>query len=228
MKCKCTIPMHDKAGCLTDHDGMLGDICQPCYKTCYRFDPLMGLKILPCKHIRYKKEISFNEDTGKEIINWYCLVCSTYINDYVKSHTLPPSDESITSFKITKWTPDTCTNGRCVTEYHWDRHSEQDSRTHTYHRTVRKCNDHSEIHGKEHHDTITQENNLKNDIHKHVSENLKLDTSRDDIPILSWKFSGSGKDRILNISHPDFTEGHKNSILDFAEKKYGRDKVKVD
>lgn len=220
MNCKCPNKMHGPNGCLIQHDQLLGDCCQCCIIDC--LDSIFSnptLIIKPCTHKRYKIEI----ENETKIKHYYCKVCKKYIDKYVKTHVLPPSDESIVIMETNKFSPSTC---GCVTRfafYHDDIGKDSAPIQNHLHHVI--CDNHLELHGQELHDTIFKENQLATlTLNKYLDTipelNQIIDTGKLNErgePITQIKyppiieFSGTGKNRILSVRFKDYVIDQKTA-----------------
>lgn len=89
------------------------------------------------------------------------------------------------AIKVTTWSPDTC---GCIINYQWDDSDPEDSRTHSFHSTVRLCEVHQNI-NENHYDVLLDENVRKNKIYAAILEKYPEKT----IPIVNEKGQVTGK-----------------------------------
>lgn len=140
--------------------------------------------------------------------------------------------------KITRWSPDTC---ECVIEYEWDETLSQDDRVHTQKKIINTCADHVGVT-----DTLYTvldfETRRKNQLQGWILENLsnvsveKTDENTGEIRkvfkpkiIYDWNFEGNGADRILHarLLGIQLSNAEKTTIQDFADTKFGMEKIVV-
>lgn len=121
--------------------------------------------------------------------------------------------------QITRWSPDTC---ECVIDYEWDDSQDENTRTHSFKRTIRACPEHKALAGKPHYDQVLSENTRKN-ITFDVIQKAHPQVTPDNY---LWFFD---KDRVLQVSlvGVDLPEAAKKGLQTALDARFGEGKVKV-
>jgi len=144
--------------------------------------------------------------------------------------------------KITTCAPDTC---GCKYSYSWDTDQNEDVRVHTLHQVIRKCPAHATLTDQEIWDEVHNgENRRKNLIRKAIVKNADnrlqhlvrwLGEGVDQYPDLAdgvsyqWSWSGTGKNRVLNVSlvGANLTNLQKLLLQSMADSQFGAGKVVI-
>lgn len=229
VKCDCPNPAHtDPTGCILNHDGELGTVCQICYKLHQK--DIVGLPgVIQCRHRRIKIEDNHADGIDK----FYCRVCKSYLPNDIAQVALLTQDQTIKIWTGNRWGPDTCD---CKVDVAFD-HDTLADEVYTY--TTKTCPHHANLKGQQFLDVMHDENFRKNETLKLIIANVPnvrktVTVGKDSVDVLDdgvdyvFNFTGDDDARVLHVELQGsklLSVGDKTSMKDLADSQFGLGKV---